>query len=336
MLQYSRVISTLFAIVALGNPAPSLAQRALDPRDLLGTWQIMTVKDLTTGAVDSLFKRRTIWTQYTRTHWTYVWMDSGRKVTTPQELAALSPAARHDDKYRTMYDVNHQLRFWGSGGSYRLEGNRMHYTNLLSIEPYQVQLGGVETVTRLDSTSYVYRAVPDRNGVVREFTHRRLDGVRRNTRTATRGINPEDLQGNWQVVAVHNLKTGVIDSVWKHQTMWFHVTGTHWTYVWQQKDRKVVTPAQLAVLPPDTRVAAQTAKIWDSEGRNVFWASGGTYRIEDGTFVVAPRTMSIAPWMVGVSGAEPIVRLDSTTYIYRSPPDSAGVVRETIHRRVDW
>jgi hypothetical protein len=117
---------------------------------------------------------------------------------------------------------------------------------------------------------------------------------------------------------------------------WFHVTETHWTYLWMTKDRRNITNDQLAKLPAPQQARERYAKIWNDDGQGVFWASGGTYRVEDGKFMVGPRVMSIEPFWLGVEGVEPIVKLDAESYTYASPPDNAGVVWETIHRRVDW
>src|SRR5215472_7564950 len=123
----------------------------------MGTWQIMTVKNLKTGEVDSIFQRRTLWTQYTSKMWTYVYMDTGRVGRRPAELARLSSDARWRENYEKMWDGAGQWRFWGSGGTYWLDGDRMFYTNLISIEPYQLQLGGIEKVLYVNDTAYAYQ-----------------------------------------------------------------------------------------------------------------------------------------------------------------------------------
>ena len=73
--------------------AGSDAQRpagTIDHDKLTGTWQIMTSKNLKTGEVDSTFKRRLLWTQYTRGNWTYIYADSGRSEPTAAEFAKLT------------------------------------------------------------------------------------------------------------------------------------------------------------------------------------------------------------------------------------------------------
>ena len=331
-------VVSLWAGVACAAKSP---EPRIDHQKFMGTWQIMTVKNLKTGEVDSIFKRRLLWTQYTRSTWTYVYSDTGRTGPTPAELARLSPAARKKANYDKMFTAGGQpgaptagWRFWGSGGSYWLDGDKMYYTNLISIEPSQLQLGGIEQIIYINDTAYAYHTLPDANGVVQEYTHRRLDrGGRLNTEADT---GAAALIGNWQVMSQKNLKTGAVENVAINRANWFHVTENHWTYLWMTKDRKNVIPADLAKLPTEQQVRERYAKIWDEQDRPVFWASGGTYKVQDGKFVVDPRVMSIEPWMVGVTGIEPIVTLDRHTYVYQSPPAKDGTITETTHRRIDW
>ncbi len=332
---------TIAVLLLLGGaactPTAEQAEQAteIDHAKLQGVWQIMTIEDLETGEVDSIANYRTIWTQYTDSHWTYVWMGPGREGSTPAEFAQLSPEQQHAENQAKMWDENGEWRFWGSGGEYWLDGDQMRYTNIVSIEPYQVQMGGVEKITYVNDTAYAYHTVPSSGEAVLEFTHRRLDTMGSLPTTRQGEIDPADLRGNWQVMSTLNTATGEADEVAQHRTNWFHVTDTHWTYVWMEKGRAVATPDEFASLAPEEQVSARYAKIWNDRNQPVFWASGGTYRIEDQAFVVEPRVMSIEPWMIGVEGEEPIARLDRTTYVYRSPPGADGSVVETTHRRID-
>ncbi len=307
----------------------------IDKAKLHGVWQIMTIENLETGEVDSVANYRTIWTHYTDSHWTYVWMDAGREGSTPEQFAELSPDAQHAENRAKMLDDEGEWRFWGSGGEWWLDGDVMGYTNVVSIEPYQVQMGGVEKVVYVNDTAYAYHTMPDDGEAVLEFTHRRLDTMGELPVTRQGDIDPADLRGNWQITSTRNLATGEVDEVWQHRTAWFHVTDTHWTYVWMKKGRPVVTPDELARLRLDDKVSARYAQIWDDRGQSVFWASGGTYSIQDSMFVVGPRVLSIEPFWIGVEGEEPITRLDRDAYVYLSPPRPDGTVIETTHRRID-
>jgi hypothetical protein len=332
----SRYLLALLAPVLILARAVSREAPSVDHQKFMGTWQIMTVKNLKTGEVDSIFKRRTLWTQYTSRTWTYVYMDTGRVGRKPAELAKLSSDARWRENYEKMWDGTGQWRFWGSGGTYWFDGNRMFYTNLISIEPYQLQLGGVEKVLYVNDTAYAYQSTPDQDGVVREYTHRRLDHGGSTMGSPEGSSAASMVMGNWQVTSRRNSKTGVTEDVAQRRTNWFHVTQNHWTFLWMTKDRRNLTPSDLAKLPAAEQKKERYAKIWDREDRPVFWASGGTYHVENGKFMVEPRIMSIEPWMIGQAGVEPIATLDRDTYVYQSAPDATGAVWETIHRRIDW
>ena len=173
VMKHVIAISLAATIVVLWL-APTSAQPNFNPEDLQGTWQIMSIKNLKTGEVDEIAKRRTIWFQVTKSHWTYIWMDLDRKVIQPEELARLPKDTQTSTNYRKIWGEENQPRFWASGGSYKIEDNKFVYTDLLSIEPYMIDHGGVEEIVKLDRTTYIYRSVP-RDGVVSEYTHRRID-----------------------------------------------------------------------------------------------------------------------------------------------------------------
>jgi hypothetical protein len=171
-MKYVKILILAAAVIAAGLAATS-EREAFDPEDLQGTWQIMSIKNLKTGEVDEIAKRRTIWFQVTKTHWTYIWMDLDRKVVTPEELAKLPEEARVKTNYTKIWNQEHEPRFWASGGTYKIEDGNFVYIDLLSIEPHMIDTDGVEKIVRLDDTTYVYHSRP-RNGVVSEYTHRRL------------------------------------------------------------------------------------------------------------------------------------------------------------------
>src|SRR5215471_3715776 len=93
---------------APAGSTPTSSAGTIDPSKLTGTWQIMTVKNLKSGEVDSIFKRRTLWTQYTRSHWTYIYADSGRREPTAAEFAKLSPETRRRANYGKMFNESGQ------------------------------------------------------------------------------------------------------------------------------------------------------------------------------------------------------------------------------------
>jgi hypothetical protein len=274
----------------------------------------------------------------------------GRK---PAEFAKLSRDARWKENYAKMFDDRGAWRFWGSGGTYWIEGDKMYYTNIISIEPSAPHLGGIEKIIYVDDTSYVYHSMPDKDGVVHEYYHKRLDWARADGRTGgqadgqsgsgtstgsanRKGADPALVIGNWQVMSQRNTKTGAEENIAQRRVNWFHVSGSHWMYLWMTKDRKNVTAADMAQIPAAQQPKARYAKIWDENDQSVFWASAGTYHVEDGKFIVEGRTMSIEPHWIGVGAVEPMAQLDSTTYVYQNPPRDDGTVIETVHRRIGW
>jgi hypothetical protein len=151
------------------------AERPASLDDLQGTWAIVSIKDMKTGEVDEIGKRRTIWLQLTKHHWTYIWMDLDRQVITPAELQKLAPEIRVRTNYAKIWDAEHRPRFWASGGTYRLEGNKFVYTDLVSIEPHMINHKGIEIIASVDGTTYVRHSVDERGVIVRESIFRRLD-----------------------------------------------------------------------------------------------------------------------------------------------------------------
>src|SRR5687768_11109128 len=135
-------------------PAETVAQ--VDAAKLRGTWQVVSVRNLRTGAVDTISKRRLVLTRYTDRYWTYTYMDLVRPTVTPDEFRKLTGAERVRADYGTVWDDAGVMRYWAAGGNYWLVGADRHYTNLVSIEPYQIHLGNVETVVQVDDDTYIY------------------------------------------------------------------------------------------------------------------------------------------------------------------------------------
>jgi hypothetical protein len=326
-----------FLLLLLLVPAEAVAQ--IDAAKLRGTWQVVSVRNLRTGAVDTISKRRLVLTRYTDRYWSYTYMDLVRPTTSPDEFRRLTGEERVRADYGTVWDDAGVMRYWAAGGNYWLVGADRHYTNLVSIEPYQVSLGNVETVVQVDDHTYIYRSRPDREGVQRETTQRRIDHYTKVAPPARASL----LKGLWQLMSIRNTNTGEVDDVAQKETIWFHVSDSMYTHIALQKDRPNTTPGELAALAPGDRVQRNYAKIWNADTRktardfsegNRFRSSAGSYRIVGDT-VRLTRTLAIEPGMVGASSGQIIVNIDENTYTYRTAPDDRGIVREFIHRRLD-
>lgn len=166
-------LSLALVLAPAAVPAQGAAP-AIQPAEMPGTWQVVAIRNLATGEVDSIAARRTMWLMVTSSRWTYVWMDNGRAVTSADSLLRLPPAARRRVNYAKIWDEQDQPRFWASGGAYHIEGNRFVIARAMSIEPAQASARSYDEIVQLDRTWYVYRTT-DRAGVVREWVHRRLD-----------------------------------------------------------------------------------------------------------------------------------------------------------------
>jgi hypothetical protein len=142
--------------------------------DLIGTWELVSVKDLKTGAIDTVQTHERLWLQLTKSHWTYPWMDLDRKVITPEELIQFPHDRQVQENYAKVWDLDGRHRFWGAGGQYRLEGNRFVYTNDVSIEPYMLGRTGVEVIARVDATTYIRHSINQQGDIVRESIFRRI------------------------------------------------------------------------------------------------------------------------------------------------------------------
>lgn len=165
-----RMLLLLATLSVSAAPAP-----AIDPADLQGTWQLVSVRDLRTGEVDEVETHRRLWLHVTRRHWTYVWADLDRPVVSPEALARLTPEERRARNYDKIWDARDRPRFWGAGGGYTIDGNRFVYTGAISIEPHMMEHGGVEIIAKLDREVYVRHSIDAAGALVRESIFRRLD-----------------------------------------------------------------------------------------------------------------------------------------------------------------
>jgi hypothetical protein len=273
-----------------------------------------------------------MWTHYTRSRWTYIWTDVNRRAQ-PEAGPGASVAERVARTNANVWNGTNQL-FWASGGEYWMAGPEMYYTNVLSISPWQLQIGSVEHVVSVGPDRYVYHSEPDAQGVVREYTHVRIDGAHpRWPDLPVGGIHPEAMQGVWQLMSVRNMATGQVNEIARTQTIWMHATDSIFTYVWQNKERPVVAPDSLSKLSPDARAAANRAMFADDAGNLRFGGVAGVYRISHDSLFLH-RIIAIDPALNGTIGSDQLARLDRDWYIIRSKgPD--GALRELSYRRIE-
>jgi hypothetical protein len=163
------------ALVVMFLPGLLRAQTAVKPSDLAGTWEWVTMKNVKTGAVDSLAKHGISWQQFTTARWMIIHMENGRAVVPKAELAKLAPEEREKVNYNKVWDDKGAQIFAARGGTYRLEGNVLYTTRVLALEPSSLGREQRFTIVRLDQKVMVWRTQPDGQGVSYEITSRRLD-----------------------------------------------------------------------------------------------------------------------------------------------------------------
>jgi hypothetical protein len=172
---YRRWLAASFAIIASLLASPTQAQNTIKPSDLAGTWEEVSSKNLKTGAVDSLVSHGVNWVQFTSSHWMTIEMENGRKAVSAADFAKLSPQEQTKVNYAKVWDDKNAQIFAARGGTYRLEGNVMHTTRSIALQPTTIGLTETNTVVRFDRDTITLRSTPGGDSVAYELTLRRLE-----------------------------------------------------------------------------------------------------------------------------------------------------------------
>src|SRR6266571_4297212 len=157
-------IAAVFLALTLTAVNFATAQVAVQADDLIGTWEVVSTKDLKTGAaVYGLSDASTgiQWMQFTRSHYMGVAMERGRSVMNPADFEKLSPE---------------QIVTAGAG-TYGVAGDKIHRTTTMAINTSVIGFDRVMKITRLDkSTMIVQEEYPVLNPTTtREVTFRRIE-----------------------------------------------------------------------------------------------------------------------------------------------------------------
>src|SRR5438045_2011352 len=126
MKRIAGVVALSF-IVAL----PVGAQVAPKAADLVGTWQLVSAKDTSTGKVTP--DTGSAWMQFTKSHWTVIDMEAGRKTTSSADFAKLSPSARVKTNYARIWNDKDEQVFAARGGTYTLVGDKLPHPATMAI-----------------------------------------------------------------------------------------------------------------------------------------------------------------------------------------------------------
>lgn len=175
MTRYRRWLTASFAIITSLMPSATHAQKAIKASDLAGTWEEVARKNLKTGTVDSLVSHGVNWVQFTNSHWMTIEMENGRKAVSAADFATLSPQEKIKVNYAKVWDDKNAQIFAARGGTYKLEGNVMHTTRTIALQPTSVGLIETFTVVRFGRSTITLRTPPDSDGVAYEFSLRRLE-----------------------------------------------------------------------------------------------------------------------------------------------------------------
>jgi hypothetical protein len=150
------------------------AQTPVKADELIGTWKLVSSKDLNTGAVVQSSGEK--WIQFTKSHWVVIGMEGGRKVIPPAEFEKLSAEEKQKVNYARVWTETNDQIFQARAGSYSLSGNRLRHTATVAL---QTDILGVERtlkIVRVDkSTLIVQTEFPDVPALRTELTYRRLD-----------------------------------------------------------------------------------------------------------------------------------------------------------------
>ena len=134
------------------------AQVVVKAEDLLGTWELVSTKDLKTGnAVLGMGDASTglWWWQFTRSHYMLIAMERGRSVMNPADFAKLSPEEKVKTNYARVWNEKNEQIFAANGGTYTVEGDKIHQTPTIALATYIIGVDSVVKVTRLDKSTVV-------------------------------------------------------------------------------------------------------------------------------------------------------------------------------------
>jgi hypothetical protein len=173
------ITAVLLAVTLTGTTRAS-AQVTVQSKDLIGMWEVVSAKDLKTGAtLPGLFDANTArqWIQFTHSHWTVLAMQRGRSVVSPTDFAKLSPEEKVKTDYARVWNDKHQQVFAARGGTYRLDGDKLHKKPVMAVYTTIIDVDYVVKIVRLDkSTMIIQRDWEILNPTTTiEVTYRRIE-----------------------------------------------------------------------------------------------------------------------------------------------------------------
>jgi hypothetical protein len=173
-------IAAVLLALTLPGAILATAQIVVKAEDLLGTWELVSTKDLKTGATVYGIEDASTgiqWLQFTRSHYMFIAMERGRSVTHPADFAKLSPEEKVKINYARIWNEKNEQIFAANGGTYTVEGDKIHQKLTIALSTSVIGADRVLKITRLDKNTMVAQVeVPVLNPTTtREATFRRLD-----------------------------------------------------------------------------------------------------------------------------------------------------------------
>src|SRR5215831_9767527 len=173
-------IAALLLTLTLTGANVAPAQGGVQVEDLIGTWELVSTKDLNTGAAVYGIEDASTgiqWMLLTRSHYMFIAMERGRSVTNPADFAKLSPEEQIKTNYARVWNEKNQQIFAANGGTYTVEGDTIHQKFTIALSTSTIGADRFLKITHLDKSTLVAQvpAPPINPTTTREVTFRRLD-----------------------------------------------------------------------------------------------------------------------------------------------------------------
>ena len=173
-------IAALLLTLTLTGANVAPAQVGVKAEDLIGTWELVSAKDLKTGAdvpgIDGASMGMQ-WLLFTRSHYMLITMDRGRSVMSSADFAKLSPEEKVKTNYARVWNEKNEQLFGANGGTYSVEGDTIHEKPTMALYTGLIGTDRVLKITRLDKSTIVAQLAwpPVNPTTTRELTYRRIE-----------------------------------------------------------------------------------------------------------------------------------------------------------------
>src|SRR5690348_6890703 len=116
------------AVIIAATSSLGVSERTSSPaEDLLGTWEEVSIKNMKTGAVDTVSNHRINWSSYTRSHIFYAAMPRDRQRTDPADFGKMTETEKMKVRYGWVWNEKGQGIFNSFGSSYSWRGDTLTY-----------------------------------------------------------------------------------------------------------------------------------------------------------------------------------------------------------------